>query len=31
MGYREWLVPAAIVNHYPRTFVGDALDELGQK
>lgn len=27
-GYREWLVPAAVVNQYPREFVGNALDVL---
>lgn len=26
--YREWFVPARVVNRYPRQFVGDALGEL---
>src|ERR1039457_4608962 len=28
--YREWFVPAAVLNRFARAFVGDALDELAR-
>lgn len=31
MGYREWLVPAAVVNRYPREHVGNASDEVERR
>jgi hypothetical protein len=27
VGYREWLVPATIVNRYPREYVDESFDE----